>query len=186
MTVHSLHTTEIPFEARSFYAGIPNCYSRGRYGLAWNASGDRLALGYWFVCGRCRSEEMQRAFEEQVQGLWVLNPQTGDVRQAVKCDERNTCSIESITWSPDGSRIAFAMRNQIWVVGVDGGEASRASAGVGIVDHPVWSPDGSLLLFAETRFDHPKVFAVDGQGEGALRVVAELDGRDGACLGSAG
>ena len=121
------------------------------------------------------SDEAQRAFETQVQGLWVLNPQTADLRQAVKCDER--CIVKSITWSPDGSRIAFAMRNQIWVVRADGEAASVASAGVGLVDHPVWSPDGSLLLFAETHADNPKVFAVDGQGEGALRVVGELDGR---------
>ena len=166
----------VTLAARSFFEGIPDCYpTLTEYTLAWNAAGDRLALGYRFACGRCTSEEVQRAFEKQIQGLWVLNPETGEVRQALKCDDR--CLVESITWSPDGSRLAFAMRSQIWVARSEGGEAFLASEGVGIVDHPVWSPDGSLLLFAERRPDHPRILAVDGQGEGTLRVVADLDGR---------
>ncbi len=161
---------------RPFFEGVPNCYPNfNEYTLAWNPAGDRLALGYRFACGRCNSDEAQRAFEEQAQGLWILSPETGVVRQAVKCDRR--CFVESITWSPDGSRIAFSFQTGVWMVRADGGEPLLVSAGLSITDHPVWSPDGSLLLFAETRFDHPKVFAVDGRGEGDARVVSEGDGR---------
>ena len=176
----------VTLQERPFFEGVPNCYpDNNEYTLAWNPDGDRLALGYRFICGRCNSDEAQRAFEAQAQGLWILNPATGVVRQAVKCERR--CFVESITWSPDGSRIAFSFQNSVWVVRADGGESLRASAGLGIVDHPVWSPDGSLLLFAETRFDHPKVFAVDGRGEGArARRVRRGWPDNRACLGSTG
>ena len=165
----------VTLQGRPFFEGVPNCYPNfNEYTLAWNPAGDRLALGYRFACGRCNSDEAQRAFEEQAQGLWILTPETGALRQAVKCERR--CFVESITWSPDGSRIAFSFQNHVWVARADGGEALDASAGLDLVDHPVWSPDGSLLLFAETRFEHPKVFAVDSRGEGDARVVSEEDG----------
>ncbi|MCH7907509.1 MAG: S9 family peptidase [Chloroflexi bacterium] len=54
-------------------------------------------------------------------------------------------------WSPDGRSIAFLRKDdkqldQVWVIPVDGGEASRVTSRVrGVVDY-AWSPDGSKLV----------------------------------------
>ncbi|MDP8911556.1 MAG: S9 family peptidase, partial [Actinomycetota bacterium] len=56
------------------------------------------------------------------------------------------------TWSPDGSRIAFAsardddwdvkLVSDVYVVAAEGGEPTRLTAGDAMVSKPAWSPDG--------------------------------------------
>ena len=145
MTARLLRTTRSPLEARSFFEGIPDCYATfTEYTLAWKAIAWRSGIGSPAVAAPRGSAGLPEADP----GALVLNPATGEVRQALKCDDR--CLVESITWSPDGSRLAFEMRNQIWVVPVDGKGAFLASTGVGISAHPVWSPDGSPCCLPRT------------------------------------
>lgn len=74
---------------------------------------------------------------------------------------RLTSSADSDpTWSPDGREIAFVRmtrlpgrdaRLDIYVVGVAGGSARLADAGLKKAMDPAWSPDGELIAFAGWR-----------------------------------
>jgi Tol biopolymer transport system component len=74
------------------------------------------------------------------------------------------------SWSPDGSRLAFARNGGIWVVDADGGQPRRVIRRA--ANQPVWSPDGKRIAFV-SAFTNPEVWriytvGVDGRG---LRVV---------------
>lgn len=55
------------------------------------------------------------------------------------------------SWSPDGSRIAFARRSggqsDVWVVNADGSRLRRLTSAPGAESHPSWSPDGSKIAY---------------------------------------
>src|SRR4029079_7445128 len=75
------------------------------------------------------------------------------------------------TWSPDGSKIAWASRNavqlprefKLWVMNANGtGKTQLTSTGG---DAPNWSPDGSKIAFGANTIN---VINPDGTGEMAL------------------
>ncbi len=55
-------------------------------------------------------------------------------------------SVEFARWSPDDSRIAYAYRENLFVIPAIEGEAQRVVAGLGGSDL-LWSPNGEWLLF---------------------------------------
>ena len=73
---------------------------------------------------------------------------------------------EQPSWSPDGSRIAFAGYwntcdspgggGDIWVMNADGSGKSNLINDKGTVDRqPAWSPDGTQIAFVSDRVDNP-------------------------------
>ncbi len=52
-------------------------------------------------------------------------------------------------WSPDGSQLTFTVRDDLWVVGVDGTDAREileCESPCVYVDDPAWSPDGTSIV----------------------------------------
>jgi len=94
------------------------------------------------------------------------------------------------TWSPDGTRIAFAsardddwdlkLVGDIYVVAAEGGEPGRLTGGDSSHDAPSWSPDGSRIAcrWSPGGFDapqHGRIAVVDA-ATGERRVLtADLD-----------
>ena len=52
-------------------------------------------------------------------------------------------------WSPDGARIAFVTRGELWVTDADGTHQGRLARDAGL---PAWSPDGRRLAFQREGF----------------------------------
>lgn len=109
-------------------------------------------------------------------GLYVVDSDGGTPRLLAADDRRHARWLGSPAWSPDGSRIAFAVYDEnrstisIWVMNPDGtGRRELIDLGEGRSPGGLaWSPDGSRLAFHSVR----------GSGQGQVYVV----GADGSGL----
>jgi tricorn protease len=73
--------------------------------------------------------------------------------------------------SPDGGRIAFSYRGQIFTVPAAGG-AARAVTSQGHYSYaPVWSPDSAEIAFASDINGDDDVFVTDGSGKRVHRLT---------------
>jgi hypothetical protein len=59
-------------------------------------------------------------------------------------------------WSPDGQRIAYLHRGNLWVMGADGSHKKQLThrAPTFTDSRPTWSPNGKFLAFVKTRRGH--------------------------------
>lgn len=70
----------------------------------------------------------------------------------------------SPVFSPDGQRLAFTRRGELWIWS-RGGEARSIAKVDGHVDRLTWSPDGTQLLFSEDRGEHSYVALLSADGQ---------------------
>ena len=66
--------------------------------------------------------------------------------------------------SPDGNKIAFCYKGDIYVVPSSGGQAVQLTSQSSYESMPVWSPDGSMLAFASDRKGNDDVFIMPATG----------------------
>lgn len=66
--------------------------------------------------------------------------------------------------SPDGQKIAFSYKGDIYTVPVSGGDAVRLTSGDAYESAPVWSPDGSRIAFASDRNGGKDIFLIPSAG----------------------
>lgn len=71
----------------------------------------------------------------------------------------------SLSWSPDGRRIAFQDNWDIYVVGADGSNRQRLTDAGGYDHEPAWSRDGSKILFSSARTRlYPSLYTMKPDG----------------------
>ncbi len=73
--------------------------------------------------------------------------------------------------SPDGSRIAFTYKGDIFTVPTGGGNATRLTTLDSHEASPIWSPDGSKIAFASDREGSFDIFVMDSTGGTPLRLT---------------
>ena len=66
--------------------------------------------------------------------------------------------------SPDGKRIAFEWRDDLWSVPVEGGLAERLTAHPARDSFPHYSPDGKTLYFCSSRAGFLQLFSMPAAG----------------------
>lgn len=63
-----------------------------------------------------------------------------------------------------GDRIAFVYAGDIWIVGREGGDARRLTAGTGIETSPSFSPDGKFIAFTGEYDGNVDIYVVESGG----------------------
>jgi TolB protein len=89
--------------------------------------------------------------------------------------------ISGLSWSPDGTRIAFSDRattgNDSWpvhlyVINADGtGRRDLTEAQPGSALFPAWSPDGTKIAFVTDRDDDEALYVMDADGSNPRRIA---------------
>lgn len=79
--------------------------------------------------------------------------------------------LRDVRISPDGSKIAFTYKGDIYTVPVAGGEATRLTTQPSYETEPIWSPDGTKIAFASDREGGNDVFIMDSKGGEATRLT---------------
>lgn len=82
--------------------------------------------------------------------------------------------------SPDGERIAFTYKGDIYTVPAGGGKALQITSSRAYDTHPVWSPDGKKIAFASGREGSLDVFIVDRDGGVPARLTTH-SGNEAPC-----
>src|SRR5262245_48681507 len=94
--------------------------------------------------------------------------------------------VGSPALSPDGSRVAYTVRDtdwvanafvtQIWLADTRGGEPRQITQGKKSNNGPAWSPDGRRLAFGSDRTDKRQVFVLDMSGGDAEQLTSADEG----------
>ena len=79
--------------------------------------------------------------------------------------------LRDVQISPDGSRIAFCYKGDIYTVSAAGGTAVRLTTQDSYEQTPVWSPDGSQIAFSSDRYGNFDVYVMPASGGSATRLT---------------
>ncbi len=73
--------------------------------------------------------------------------------------------------SPQGDKIAFCYKGDIYVVDATGGKAQQITTNAAYDSDPVWSPDGKQIAFSTDRNGNFDVYLVAAEGGVARRIT---------------
>ena len=82
--------------------------------------------------------------------------------------------------SPDGSKLVFEWRDDLWSVDIGGGRATRLTAHPARDSYPVFSPDGATLYFCSTRAGVLQLFSMPAGGGPATQHSFHSEGAHGS------
>lgn len=73
--------------------------------------------------------------------------------------------------SPDGKRIAFSYKGDIYTVPFSGGKAQKITSGDAYEASPVWSPDGRKIAYTSDRNKGVDLYIMEADGSAPLRLT---------------
>jgi len=73
--------------------------------------------------------------------------------------------------SPQGDKIAFCYKGDVYVVNANGGKATQITTNAAYDGDPIWSPDGKQIAFATDRNGNFDVYLVSAEGGVAQRIT---------------
>jgi Tol biopolymer transport system component len=95
--------------------------------------------------------------------IFTVDPESGAVARLT-----TTGHDSEPSWSPDGTRIAFASRrdgadSEIYVMDADGSHQTRLTFNPANDDQPAWSPDGRIV-FSSNRTGNSQLLVMNADG----------------------
>ena len=73
--------------------------------------------------------------------------------------------------SPDGSKVAFAARGNLWVADLQKGSVAALTTHPAYDWMPVWSPDGGHLAFSSDRNGNDDIYVMNADGTGLAQLT---------------
>lgn len=132
------------------------------YQPAWSPNGARIAfIPLTTTCAGSPSQSAVCVMNADGSGVAGL-PVSTTVVQA------------GLSWSPDGTRIAFVGTGGLYAVNVDGSGSTPLTSGV-TAGFPAWSPDGSKIAFScAVDAGNSDICVVNADGTGLVRLTTDL------------
>jgi Tol biopolymer transport system component len=115
-------------------------------------------------------------------GVYLMNADGSDKRLI-----HSVLAVERLSWSPDGSRIAFQASSgsgwDIFLMNADGSNVFNLSQAAGFANssdaNPSWSPDGRTIAFHSEREGWADIWTVNVDGSGARNLTHGMGGPNG-------
>jgi TolB protein len=99
--------------------------------------------------------------------IWVMNDDGTDQTKIAE-----TTRGHSLTWSPDGTRLAFDDAGGIYIINADGSGEHRLANSSGEEQWPAWSPDGTRFAFRDLG-GGGGIYVANIDGSGRRRLTDE-------------
>lgn len=121
--------------------------------------------------------------EKDAEGVWHVRRDIslGLNVPGYPCPQRWTFPVpfyQSISWSPDGSKLAVSAVTESWqdgyriyLVGIDGSKPAPVVTGGQSDLYPVWSPDGTRIAFSSKRDGNTDVYVMNSDGSEVTRLT---------------
>jgi Tol biopolymer transport system component/plastocyanin len=134
---------------------------------AWSPDGTKLA----FIRGELTGTEWHGfvfVMNADGSGATRLEPASGDTWEGG--------AAGGPTWSPDGSKIAFARHDEllgydVWVMNADGSGVTRLTSSPADELQPAWSPAGDAIAFASDREGSFEIYVMKPDGSDVVRLT---------------
>jgi imidazolonepropionase-like amidohydrolase/Tol biopolymer transport system component len=103
---------------------------------------------------------------------WNVEAPRGLTNRKVRIDTAEGTWM-NVDVSPDGSRIAFDMLGDIYVMPISGGTPTRIAEGLAYDQQPRWSPDGSRIAFVSDRGGGDNIWIMSANGADKKQLTKE-------------
>lgn len=133
----------------------------------------RFLLLSLFVTGPAYAEETDEETDEdrETSAAWsVLDPPVTGSKKEVTLDTREGTWM-SVDVSPDGRQIAFDLLGNIYLLPIEGGNATLLVGGHSWDMQPRFSPDGRHIAFTSDRAGGDNIFTLN-LGDGSLQQIS--------------
>jgi dipeptidyl aminopeptidase/acylaminoacyl peptidase len=134
-----------------------------------------------------RSELGKWKDNKRVSTIWIADADGRNARQFLGSDKDR-----SPAWSPDGTRVAFLSTRgsgdedkdkkdaaaQLWIIPVDGGEATKLTDHKAAITSFEWTKDGSAIVFVADKAKSDEEKAAEKAGDDAFAVDEGPNGQE--------